>query len=950
MKPRSATALLGIALLAAAGLAVSGWERVLDSVSSAAFALPVDIEATGATPEQAERITVWCRDGAGKVVELSRYQSRLRWRANFWLTDPRLAAPREIIGAIGGLRVRIGDRVATFDAAQIAAWRSDTTPATLSNTLGAPLESLRIPAEGYGPINAVNWPRTKTLGGEILSSLALLPAGVCLAALFLFLTRRPGFRAFVARALGGPMPAPARDVRWTAGGFVFVALCLAFLEWRQPFYFTQDDNYSQFLPVIAGGCRTLFSGHLPLWNPHQYMGSPTMTLGVYALTYPFTYVAWLIAAALGNENLTIEVFAIGHILAGFLLTARMLSRFGFRPATAASGAVCIALSGFALVFGRSWYYMLPVLVWTPLLVMAVEKLAGDNEKISWRWAAGTGLAIGLFFHAGNAQMWSYAVLFFAAAIAWGVWARRIPVKRALWALPALLLGVALAAPVLLTQMAETANIERRGGTGLSIAPGLAHLWAPLGRLIARRDIAGYALHSEMFYIGLPLAVLMPLGILLLGGALALCRTDRGAWRRLIGSNVWLLCAAIALVLAMGRTGVLWPLMSSLPVFDKFNVPTKFMGFVTPFAIIGGGAILERLTRDRRRAPAFAAACALCLTAVHVALATHGFYDFGGRPYTPLPPEFSAALRSEPGGRVLTVGPDRSVDPLYAWSLRLNLATAEGATALDGYDPLVAARPEDRAVAERLDSDTPNAAAAYGARWALVDESGFQWRFGDEPSEWTREVTNPADEHRWARLKPLATPAAHVPGFTLYRLQKTAPLAFAAERPDVALPVQMDWSGARVQTGNLPAGSRVVLNVTRRRWMTLASDAAGALPWKTDAWGRVSFIPPAGAREVRMTYSPPWGRGFAASFALALMAAATGWLLSQGQRPAPPLVACGARTPACRVETLLDACRAAPKSSCACTAQRGGLPTGLSLVPIPNGVFHQRSLSAPPGRR
>jgi len=95
-------------------------------------------------------------------------------------------------------------------------------------------------------------------------------------------------------------------VLWPVAGFVAVLTALLLLEQSHPYYFTQDDNLAVNLPAILQGCRSLFSGVFPTWNPHQYMGSPSTSLGYYALTYPFTYVSyWLSRTVLHNENATL---------------------------------------------------------------------------------------------------------------------------------------------------------------------------------------------------------------------------------------------------------------------------------------------------------------------------------------------------------------------------------------------------------------------------------------------------------------------------------------------------------------------------------------------------------------------------------------------------------------------------------------------------------------------
>ncbi len=78
-------------------------------------------------------------------------------------------------------------------------------------------------------------------------------------------------------------------------GLAFLVCILTILERRQPFFFSQDDNLAQFLPVIVQGCHSLLQGVFPTWNPYQLLGAPTTTVGVYSLTYPFTYASYLLS-------------------------------------------------------------------------------------------------------------------------------------------------------------------------------------------------------------------------------------------------------------------------------------------------------------------------------------------------------------------------------------------------------------------------------------------------------------------------------------------------------------------------------------------------------------------------------------------------------------------------------------------------------------------------------
>ncbi|MGH9523371.1 MAG: hypothetical protein ACRD3E_12665, partial [Terriglobales bacterium] len=183
--------------------------------------------------------------------------------------------------------------------------------------------------------------------------------------------------------------APAGSRAWFWFGFAFVAAMFTLLEMRQSIYFTQDDNMVQFLPVIVQGCRSMFHGVFPNWDPYQYMGSPTAALGVYSLTYPVTYLCYGFArGVLRNEYLTLEVFAVFHLLLGYFAAYWAARRCRIRPSMAVIAGVSPVLSGFALMGSRSWYYMSPSFLFVPLLVVCLVKL--QQRTPSWQWIVATG--------------------------------------------------------------------------------------------------------------------------------------------------------------------------------------------------------------------------------------------------------------------------------------------------------------------------------------------------------------------------------------------------------------------------------------------------------------------------------------------------------------------------------------------------------------------------------
>src|SRR5207253_3177214 len=156
------------------------------------------------------------------------------------------------------------------------------------------------------------------------------------------------------------------------------------------------------------------AGVFPQWNPLQYLGEPTSVQSIFALTYPFSYLAYAIAKLLGSEGYFVEVFAIGHIVAGYAASFFAARSMRLRSTWSVGVAAAIVLSGTSLMIGRSYAQMTPVLVWTPLLIVAVERLRRHGGSV--RWALATGAVIGLYCHCGNGQMWFYSIGFTYLAI------------------------------------------------------------------------------------------------------------------------------------------------------------------------------------------------------------------------------------------------------------------------------------------------------------------------------------------------------------------------------------------------------------------------------------------------------------------------------------------------------------------------------------------------------
>jgi hypothetical protein len=667
-------------------------------------------------------------------------------------------------------------------------------------------------------------------------------------------------------------------------GFIVLLAAVVFLEARDPYYFTQDDNLTA-LPVTIAACRGAFRGIFPTLNPYQFLGQPTSVQSIYALTYPFTYIAFAIARALGGDHLFVEVFALGHILAGYFATFAAARYVGSRNVIAATASLSFVLSGAALMISRSYAQMAPVLVWAPLLVIAVEWLRRNGG--STRWAVLTGLVIGFFCHCGNGQMWLYAVMFSYFAIAVLFTVRAIGVRTLLWAAMAGVIGLGLSLPLAIPQMWFMTTVVRFGGVGHGIVPYLRAMFLPMP-LVHAAHPQGWgdpAYMATLYYSGTLLTVLVVVSAVAIVGLLISARVDV---RALIARHVWLVCAVVALLIAFGSEGPLWDAMSVLPVFNKFTGPWKLLLYFNLFAAISGAYLLERVLGKKKIAEIGAFAVVAALLFLNAYYLRTAFYNFADKPYPPLPRRMAALLRSGPlttRGRIFPVAPERHWGPGYVLSLMHALPSYYEILAFDGYDPFVRATPENLLARLHMERNTEAAARAYGVRWIIVHRSARQpVRVMPDGRINSLELVDGYHGGVANRILRHAALRLHLPELDIWEVQGADPLAFPVGRPQYPLPIALDQAGATVDVRPGGEGPRsVVVNILLREWMDVTVDGR-EVPVLRDSWERLVAVVPPGGKTLRVTYSPPFLAAIGFGGAVVLLGLLGCSLLSRSTSP------------------------------------------------------------------
>lgn len=532
----------------------------------------------------------------------------------------------------------------------------------------------------------VNWAGDAALVKKILLHPLLLFCLVCV--IIFFYSRSKNSLTLVPRS-----PSPVSRVSFyhiiAASSFLLLVFILLGTD---KYYFLQDDNYTQFTPVIINGLDGWYNeGHFPAYNALQLAGSPTFGYSTYAFLYPGTHISYLVSTYLLNDAYQFNnVFALLHFATGFFFMYRLLLRLNLHPLIAIAAALSFIFCGFNLMAVRSWYYVAPTICFLPaLFYLLVKKTADAPLKKSWLWPT---VLFTLYAFSGNFQYWVYTFGFFALFELMKQ-KKYGSIKNGLLYLGLIfLVSMAVFSPQLAATFNETKDLPRTGGEGQGILSGTGPMLLPF---IAKGELPNGWGSSELreydtyFYHGGFIFLILSIAVLVFWLLRGKCRLLPG-YEHFV-PKAFLLLLALAFLFAMGRSGGLWWLMAKLPLFDKFNHPFKFLLFVQFFGIAAGAILLQQLilrTREKeqplyRYALNIVVLLNLCILVYH---ARQAFYKYEyQQPYTAI--AWLNQLDPKKDYRIMPSGPLRSPDTGFESSMQMNFPMVYGIASLDGYEPL-----------------------------------------------------------------------------------------------------------------------------------------------------------------------------------------------------------------------------------------------------------------------
>ena len=417
--------------------------------------------------------------------------------------------------------------------------------------------------------------------------------------------KRPQPSALPSSPAGAPPAARTAPWQWFAVlGLLAVAVLLMFggTLWSGDDTVLSNgkgDIAQEYVHWRAFGFSEMQKGHLLLWNPHVFSGTPFFSGFQAALLYPLNalFLVLPLAPAI-NWSVALHVFLCGAFMCWWM------ARRGLLPPAAFLAAFIYMFCGanFLHVYGGGLSLLCSV-AWLPLLFLAVDEVF---RAPALRWCLAGMFAVAMLVLAGNPQMFYYAGL---ATAVYGALclARpgggRIRVAGCLAAIAAG--GILLGAVQLLAGLQEWNEMLRNGG--LSYADARTFYFPPQNLLtLLAPDFFGTAAGAGYWgrwyywetslFIGVSGLVLAVLGAV--QGDAKLRRFS-------------VTMALLAVVLALGDSTPLFKLLYSVvPGFDRFRGVSKFIELASLFLAVLAGVGLDGLLKDRRPRSGFAISVAV----------------------------------------------------------------------------------------------------------------------------------------------------------------------------------------------------------------------------------------------------------------------------------------------------------------------------------------------------
>ena len=165
------------------------------------------------------------------------------------------------------------------------------------------------------------------------------------------------------------------------------------------------DGIAQYYPWRHFAAKSLRAGHIPLWNPYQFCGTPFLANGQSAMLYPLNLIFWLLPVAR-----SFGWSALLHLFLAGWFAYLFLRRTGVGRVGSVAGGIVWQLNSFFI----AWLHLPTVIctaTWLPIILLFCDRAIVTGRA---RHAIAAGIALALSYLGGHPQMFLFVALLAAA--------------------------------------------------------------------------------------------------------------------------------------------------------------------------------------------------------------------------------------------------------------------------------------------------------------------------------------------------------------------------------------------------------------------------------------------------------------------------------------------------------------------------------------------------------
>lgn len=184
---------------------------------------------------------------------------------------------------------------------------------------------------------------------------------------------------------------------------------LLVVEYRYPYFFTQDDNRNYGIPVLIYNFKSLLNGEIAFYNFHQILGTPTFSAISSATLYPMQYIGSIISFILFKHYFAvIDIMSIINLIIAALGAFYLLKFLKLNNPSAFLGSVTWALNSFIVYVSDSWGIMSGIAAFLPWIIYYSLKLL---ENFSFKSLIILVILRVLLLSVGHPQFYIYSIMF-----------------------------------------------------------------------------------------------------------------------------------------------------------------------------------------------------------------------------------------------------------------------------------------------------------------------------------------------------------------------------------------------------------------------------------------------------------------------------------------------------------------------------------------------------------